>query len=426
MKAGDQKTARQLLAEALDITKTIEDPLSKAAVIRRVSEVGEVEHLEEGLLIARTTKIRPSGFDDRRWAYRELAENFTRLERNDRAKSVIEEAVSYLSTLKYDDSGQKELDLSFIGQLYAQAGFCNEALETSVEFKNKARIGEVKRESAVCFAANNQPKFAFVTANSIKVYNQMKVEAFFKMRTIFIKAGNKTLADQALKQAVETISQKEWSYYDEDRSNAHITIAEIYRNQGENEKSLKFLEKAETLAASIDKPSFKESALANVAVGFAKARFFEKAVSLAISARSSKSLTEIAQLMFEAGERTNAETTLSQALNLPYQTSNSSVKIAEVYAANGYNQEALDIIERLNKPFPYPYSTNEELYDNSLIATYLKLKNYDAALDNALKMKGLRSRVKAVAGVEDKIYEANIVINDNTQKLFSQIGCQIK
>lgn len=426
IKTGDKKTAQQLLTEALDIAKTIENPLSKAGVIWRVSDVGEVEHLEEGLLIARTIKTRPSGYDDRRSAYLDLAENFTRLGRNDRAKFVLDEAISYLSTLKEDDSEQKELELSFLGQRYAQAGFCKEALETSVEFKNKARIGEVKRESAICFAAYNQPKLAFATANSVKVYNEMKVEALLKMRTTFIKAGNKTLAYRALGQAAEIINQKDWSYYDEDQSNAHITIAEIYRNQGENEKSLKILEKAETFATSIDKPSFKESVLANVAVGFAKAGFFEKAVSLALSARSSKSLTKIAQLMFEAGNRTDAETTLSQALNLSYLTPNSLIEIAEVYAANDYNQETLNIIERLDKPFPYPHSTNEELYYNSLVSTYLKLKNYDSALDNALKIKELQSRVSAVASVEDEIHKTNAVVNDNIRKLFSQLGCKVK
>jgi Tfp pilus assembly protein PilF len=426
IKAGDKETAQQLLAEALDIAKTIEDSLSKAGVIWRVSEVGEVEHLEEGLLIARTIKTRPSGYDDRRWAYQKLAENFIRLGRNDRAKFVLDEAASYLSTLKEDDSEQKELELSFLGQLYAQAGFCKEGLGTSLAFKNKARIGEIKRESAICLAANNQPKSALATASSIKVYDEMKVEALLKMRNTFIKTGNKALADQALRQAVETINQKDWSYYDEDRSNAHIVIAEIYRNQGEDEKSLKILQKAETLAASTDKPSFKESALARVAVGFAKAQLFEKAVSLAVSARSSKSLTIIAQLMLEAGDRTNAQTTLNQALNLPYQTPNSLIEIAKVYAANGYQQETLDIIERLNQPFPYPYSTNEELYYNSLVSTHLKLKNYDSALDNALKIKDLQSKVKAVASVEDDIYKTNAVINNNTQKLLSQIGCEVK
>lgn len=426
IKAGDKKTAQQLLAEALDIAKTIEDPLSKAGAIWRISEVGEVKHLEDALLIARTIKTRPSGYDDRGWAYRELAENFTRLGRNDRAKSVLEEAVSYISTLKDDDSEGNELELSFLGQLYAQAGFCKEALAISVGFKNKARIAEVKRESAVCLAANNQPKLAFATANSIEVYNEMKVEALLKMRTVFIEAENKTLADRALGQAAVIINQKDWSYYEEDRSNAHITIAEIYRIQGENEKSLKILEKAKTLAASIDKPSFKESALARIAVAFAKARFFERSVSLAISARSSNSLTKIAQLMFEAGDRTNAEITLSKALNLPYQTPNSLIEIAEVYAANGYNQETLDIIESLNKPLPYPHSTNSELYYNSLVSTYLKLKNYDSALGNALKIKDLQSRVRAVASVEDEIYKTNAIIDDNTQQLFSQIGCEIK
>ncbi len=426
IKAGDKQTARQLLAESLDTAKTIEHPLDKAGAIWRVSEVGEVENLEEALLIARTIKTRVSGYEDRSWAYREIAENFTRLGRNDRAKLVLDEAILYLSTLKYEDSEQKELDLSFIGQLYAQAGFCDEALRLSNGFKNKARIGEIKRESAVCFAGNDQPKTAFATANSIEVYNQMKVEALFKMRDVFIKSSDEVSSDRALRQAVETVNQKDWSYFDEDQSNAHIIIAEIYRNQGENEKSLKILEKSETLAASIDKPSWKELTTANVAVGFAKARFFEKAVSLAISARSSKSLTEIARLMFKAGDRTGAETTLDQALSLPYPTPDSLVEIAEVYAANGYNREAMNIIERLDKPFPYPHSTNEESYYKSLVSTFLKLKNYASALENASKIPDLQSRVVAIAGIEDEMYKTNAVADNNTQKILSRIGCKAK
>lgn len=200
-KNGDIETARKLLEDALKSAELIEKPFDKTAAIWHISDAGETEHLEKALSIART--VEEDKLNSRLWAYRELAKNFIRLNRRDRAKFVLDEAVSHLRSLKYDDSEGMELDLSFLGQLYAQAGFCKEAMKTFDGFKNKARIGEIKRESAICFAATNQTEAAFTTAKGIAVYEEMRADALLEMAKVYAKNGDQKLTERALNEALK-------------------------------------------------------------------------------------------------------------------------------------------------------------------------------------------------------------------------------
>lgn len=421
--AGHKELAQNLLSQSLKVTKTIEKPLNQAGAIWRISDSGDVEHLEQALLIARGIKDTELHF--RIWAYREIAENFIRLEMPDRAKSVLDEAVLHLRSLRYQEAGEKELDLSFIGQLYAKSGYCQLALQSAKGFKNKARIEEVKRETAKCFASTKQPESAFTVAESIKVYKEMQVDAFLGIAAIFAKNNNDVLTDKALENALQVVRQKDWSDYDDQQALAYAKIAKVYLSIGNNKEASKILEKAESVASSITNPNFKIPALARVSEGFAELSSFDKALRIATSLKEPSALAKIANRLFKVGDKAKAQELLKQAQEMPYQTSNSLMEIAEIYAANGLQQQSLELIEQVKKD--YSFRPTNESYEDSfvekIISSYLKLKEYDLALKTALELKDPRHRVLALTSVEIEMDKTKASINEENRNLLSQIGC---
>jgi tetratricopeptide (TPR) repeat protein len=425
VKAGNKQVARNLLFEALEITKSIEEPLNQAGAIWRISEAGEIEHLERGLTIARTVKDSKLHF--RIWAYRVLSENFIRLERPDRAKFVLDEAVSHLRTLKYEDKGQKELNLSFLGQLYAQAGFCSDALKNTKGFENEARISEVKRETAICWASNKQLELAFATAKNIKLYQEMKVDAFLGMANVFVKNNNEVSVYQALAEVIKVARRNDWSNYDDQQASAFVKIAELYRLFGKDKESLKILEEAQTIASAITNPNFKFPALASISKSFAKTHSFDRAVKIALPIRDPIVLAEIARNMFEAKDSAAAQELLNQALELPNQTSNSLVNIAEIYAINGFHKQAVELLERTRMTYPYEEADyDKNSYPERMVSTYLKLKEYDLAFEVSSHLENRQEQLLAVADVENEMNKSKVINSDKSQEMFSQLGCSVK
>jgi tetratricopeptide (TPR) repeat protein len=422
--AGDRTAARNLLRQALEIAKTIEDPLNQSGAVNRISRAaGEAEQLEQALLIAGT--IKDSELHCRIWAYREIAENFIRLGMPDRAGSVLDEAVSYSGKIKYDDIDQKELDLSFLGQLYARSGFCRSALQTAKGFKNLARTGEVKMRSAECLASDGQSDSAFTVAESIAVYQEMQVDAFLGTAAAFVKNNDEVSSRKALENALKVARRKDWSDDSDQQTSAYVKIAKAYRLIGNNQEAARILEEAETVASSITSPNFKRPALAIVAEGFSEILSFDKALKIAGSLNESTTSAKIAVRLFEVGDKAKALEFLALDQAMPYQTPDSLVRIAEIYAANGQRQESLKLLERLKTGQSDKFIADEDAYFKKIISTYLKLKEYDLALKTALELKDPRRKVLALAAVEIEINKFKARIGEENRDALSRIGCRV-
>ena len=423
-KNGDVETARKLLEDALKSAELIEDPFDKAVAIRHISDAGETGHLEKTLSIART--VKEDDLQSRLWAYRESAKNFIRLNRRDRAKFVLDEAVSHLRSLKYEDSERMELDLSFLGQLYAQAGFCKEAMQLFEGFKNAARIGEIKRESAVCFAVAGQTETAFSTAKGIAVYEQKRADALLEMAKIYAGNGDQKLTERALNEALKVTRGKDWSTYHNDQALEFLKIVDFYRTLGRDDEALKILEEAEAVAGGITNPNFEIPAKAEISEKYAEMRLFDKALKIMPSLKNTQALSQVARNMFEAGDRENALKLLNDTYNSPYKKSDSMVNIADVYADNGFDVQAAEVLEKMKNDYSHAENYAFNSGYEKLLSVFFKLKRYDSALEFASKLGSSPERIVSIAATEAELKKNKNENNEEIQKIFKQIGCEAK
>jgi hypothetical protein len=102
------------------------------------------------------------------------------------------------------------------------------------------------------------------------------------------------------------------------------------------------------------------------------------------------------------------------------------MEIAEIYAANGLNQQSLSLIERVKTDSPTEIDSYEDSYVEKIISTYLKLKKYDLALKMVQELEN-RHKVLALSTVELELDKTNAaaIIKENRNLLY-QIGCRAK
>lgn len=412
-KQGDMETYRQMLSEALRIARLENDRIDRAVAIREIAKIGEAEDLEKCLLIARTIKYNPE-LSERTLVFEELAENFSRLGRNDRAKAVLEEL--YSNSLK-SENREGPQDISALK--YVKAGFCLQTLMPGMIQK-----GGFDSKNAACFASTGQAEQAFSVANKLRGYK--KFDALLNMAEVFRKTANRSQTLRALAKALKIIHHTNEFIDYESRTRALTEIGNAYIKIGEAEKGLKMLEEAAIPAETIASPVFRAEAIANLAVGFAEAHSFERAVREWTKIDSSetfrtKFLIEIAAKMFKAGSSDLGLQTLNKAAQLPEQWFSTYVLTAEVYADNDYRREALNFLEKGEIAFPNrPSGDNQEaLYFDKILSIYLKFGEYDRAMAFALKTHDY----SAIARVEIETNKSRASFNEQTEKLLTEFGC---
>ena len=131
--------------------------------------------------------------------------------------------------------------------------------------------------------------------------------------------------------------------------------------------------------------------------------------------------------MYEAGDKVKAQEILDQAIKLPNQSDYSLVNIAEIYALNGSHEQAVEFLNRVIKTYPFKQAPDyESSLAQKIISTYLKLEEYELALEVSSQLEDPEVKFLAVATIEIVMNKTNTIKNEKIQGLFSQIGCEVK
>ncbi len=455
LQEGDKESADRLLSEALIWTAQIEDGLSKAAAIGAISEIGSVDQVERAAEIAKSI-----GGSHRAWASRQLIVAYGRLGLIDKASDLLSEAATATTSEKTKNEtwyGDREYALTLILADAAQAGLTDQALKIGMNVKDKFIKGEVLRAAAIKLVEQEQFRRAINVARSIH-YEIERIDALVDVASAAAKSGNKSSASEALSFALTETRKDIFDPEQDTKCKALVSISLGYDNNGQRKGALTVLERAEKVAHTIEKPGFKDSGMAKVALAYARFRMFEKALQVTANIPSpwsdvkAHTLASIAGYMIEAGEREQASSVLDQASRVArdidctyfkYGISARScfrgkvkdfIAVAAMYEKAGlFEKEAemldLAVIQNTYKNNP-PHQIIEEGWsvigsdsvgEHEIIKGYLAAGEFKKAIELASIIKDPKAKVTAVANIEFKLAGKNK--SANQKELLSLFRC---
>lgn len=450
---GNKEAANKLLSEALHWTALIEDGLSKAAAIGAIAEVGSIDHIDRAAEVAKSL-----GGSHRSWASRQLISAYSRLGLTDKASELLYEAAERTRSTRTRSEtwyGDREYELTLILAGGARAGLADQALKLGLQVKDKFSKGDVLRAAAVELAKNKQYRRAINTALSIH-YEIERIDALVDVANAATDSGSRSSASQSLSDALAETRKRYFDPEQDTKARALVSISLAYENNGQNEEALRVLEQAEKVAHTIGKPGFKDSGLAQVALAYARFRNFGKALQVTQETSSSWSrvksntLASIASYMLDVGEREEALSILSQAVEVAknvdctyfkYDISARScyadkvryfLNIASVYERGSFFKqegELLDLALLQNKYKKDPPQeiiadgsnivSDEPVGEQEIIKGYLASGEFKKAVEVASYMKDAKAKVVAVATIEFKLAKSA-----TGKELLSPFACQ--
>ncbi|MDQ3473373.1 MAG: hypothetical protein M3447_06505, partial [Acidobacteriota bacterium] len=316
---GDKESSDKLLVEALYWTAQIEEDLFKAGAIGAISKVGSIDQVELAAEIAKTLRGSNGA-----WAAQALIGAYARLGLNDRASERLREAVAATRSANTRSEtwyGDREHELSMILSEGARAGLTEQVLKLKGGVKDEYMQGDVLRTAAVTLVEQQQPDRAINLARSI-YYEIERINALVDVANAAARIGDKSSASKALSFALRETRRDIFDPEQDTKTKALVSISLAYEKNGQRAEALSVLEQAEKVGHTIEKPGFKDSGMAEIALAFARFGIFHQALRVTENIPNPWSgikvhtLASIAGYLTEAGDQEQTASVLDNAFQV--------------------------------------------------------------------------------------------------------------
>ncbi len=367
--------------------------------------------------------------DDKASALTEIAEIYIKLEKEDKAISLLEKALNAANNIQ--ESHLKAQVLSFIAQTSAKLNSSDKAIALLKQALNAANNIRESNDKArvLSFIAqasaklNSSDKAIALLKQVLKAANQIpdsneKASPLTSIAEASAKLKSSDKAIALLEKVLKAANQIQDSY---GKASVLTSIAETSAKLNSSDKAIALLEKALKAANQIQDSSYKASVLTSIAEAYAKLNSSDKAIALLEKALKAANqiqdssykasvLTSIAEAYAKLNSSDKAISLLEKVLKAANQIQDSYGKasvltsIAETSAKLNSSDKAISLLEKVLKAANQIQDSHSKAWVLTSIAeTSAKLNSSDKAI--ALLEKAL----KAANQIQDSSYKASVL-----------------